>query len=997
MRHLGTPGIAMTIALSIAVAGTGLALADDGTITVHINQATALKKDNDAFLSEQQDFYVCGSLDYSPDAIAAPTISNRDAASWIPPGQMFKLVPGKNQRFFDFYFELWDNDQGCLGCGDDDDFDISPQNGPPPPLINGHLAPCTYLNTPTGGFPHLTYDVCTGSMFVNGVNGSSIIPIGSNAATLSGKNTTNGTFDNWATLGFDVVRQPSNWLPDDVAVESVEIVQSVYKASEAVVDKPTSLIVRISSTYPFDILAPVDGHMTDGITAVNDVQMVTIKGGSPTVPGETLVSLFDGTTAQPYRPQKSFLVGTGKVSGWANITYSESVSPNAPPQLMDCANLDNTGNATDLPLVHTQDLVTLYERFDYQEDDNLIALPALQSYHDREENFRLDSWPLASLNTSVGAAGLVRDHGSNLLCPFEPTCTLLHYNGVAAAMNVDRLVLTVRQNWFADNAFRHQFIGNNSIGLSLGPFAPRAVLAENGYFGNSTHELGHTYNLSQHACTNASPPFGPGCMDEYTYPVSDGAPFAAMGFDVAGTVYPSGIHQTTWRSLPLACPATPPQSRDICAPNLMDANSGSGYKQWLDTFTYQYLMDNTIPHSDPPVVNVTGYVELPNGQGDGSVPPLVTGALPFYALQFMGIQDFDPAPPSPMGETFVGTGPFRVRLVTPAGVSDYRFEPRFFDDPPNAGLLAGFSLNVPWDPTTTSIELIGPTDPRDTSCWNRFCAGDGVVLDARPVTPMPPTVSDLRAGRDATAPPTPPGNVPATPTIGPGHSAVVSWTALDPDSPELHATIILVKQGGPAGGSSAPVPVAFDITDGTLQILHDRLADDPGIYTGRILVSDGANTSETTNGALFNICNTSNGGIDICGNGIDDDCDGIVDDPLPPGPSSVELNPQPFPPGPAGFTWPADPNAQSYDVVYGDLILVRNSGGGFAGATLGCLAENTTSTSVAASSAPSPGQVFFFVARGTNCTGPGTYDSGDPGQVISRDAGINGSTASCRP
>jgi hypothetical protein len=191
--------------------------------------------------------------------------------------------------------------------------------------------------------------------------------------------------------------------------------------------------------------------------------------------------------------------------------------------------------------------------------------------------------------------------------------------------------------------------------------------------------------------------------------------------------------------------------------------------------------------------------------------------------------------------------------------------------------------------------------------------------------------------------------------------------------------------------------VAFDFTGGTFQIPQAQLADDPGVYTGRILVSDGGNTAEMTNGALFNICNYSNGGVELCGNGIDDDCDGIVDNALPPGPASVELNPQPQPPGGVVFTRLPNPNAQSWDVVYGDLGPVRSSGGNFSGATRGCLADDSTDTSVAASPVPSPGQVLFFAARGNNCAGPGTYDSGDPRQAGSRDAGINASTASCRP
>src|SRR5262245_65467365 len=70
--------------------------ADDGRIIVKIHEAVALKKNSDALGSEQQDFYVCSSLDQAPAFIAGPKISDRDHASWNPPGYLDKVVPGKN-------------------------------------------------------------------------------------------------------------------------------------------------------------------------------------------------------------------------------------------------------------------------------------------------------------------------------------------------------------------------------------------------------------------------------------------------------------------------------------------------------------------------------------------------------------------------------------------------------------------------------------------------------------------------------------------------------------------------------------------------------------------------------------------------------------------------------------------------------------------------------------------------------------------------------------
>jgi hypothetical protein len=970
------------------VLGAVPAWAVDGTVIVKINEALAYKHDNDDLLGPQQDFYAVCGIDAGPPLISAE-VGNHDHASWSPPLTLSKTVGGKNQRFFDLYFELWDNDDTSA----DEDFDISPQNGPPPP---NPLVPYRPF-IPTGGFPHVTYDVCTGDLSVVGVNGSNPIHVGNNAAELNGYGTTNGAPGNWAALRFEVERVPKNWLPDDVSIDMVEIVQSVYHASKAVVDKPAALHVVIASTYPFDISAPVHGEMTDGISTVTDTRTVTIKGGSEASPGITEVALFDGSTAQPFRPQKSFLIGTGKVSGFAQVIYNESISPNAPIQLQDCANNNNIGKATDLPLMHTNDLFTVYEPFDYEEDLSFVTSQQLQGMFSRDETLRQASWPLATLNSTQSFNQLWRDHGSQ--APFfEPLSTLLMENVAAAMAGIDRLVLSVRKGWFGQNAFRHQFTPSTAIGLSLGTVAPRAVLAEDGYFGVAAHELGHTYDLSKHTCTNQSPPFGPGCADEYTHPLSDGRPYEALGFDVTNTVYPSGVHMQSTSSFPnLQCPPPPAWGRDICAVNLMDLVSPDGYVNWLDTFTFQYLLENTIPHSDPFVVNVTGLVRLPAGQGDGSSAPAIQGVLPFFSYQFMGVQDVPDAPLSHSGEVFSGLGAFRIRLVASEGVRDYRFNPRFFANDPNPDLAAGFSINIPWDPMTIAIQLIGPSDGRRIECQNTYCPGDGLVLDQRAVSAFPPSAIDLRAGRDAMAPPTPPGATPAVPTIGPGHDAIVSWDAFDRDSPEIHASLILTTQDAAGGPSGPPTPMAVDISGGVFRIPHDRMAGAPGRYAGRLLVSDGVNTSELRSDALFNLCNFSNGGVELC-NGIDDNCDGTTDNAAAPGPVSVELNPQPFPPAPGiVLTWTVDPLAQTHDVVFGDAGVLRSTGGDYMRATLGCLADDFTGTTLASLPTPPVGRAYWFAVRGNNCAGPGTYDSGSPSQVGSRDPGINASPDACRP
>jgi N-acetylneuraminic acid mutarotase len=133
------------------------------------------------------------------------------------------------------------------------------------------------------------------------------------------------------------------------------------------------------------------------------------------------------------------------------------------------------------------------------------------------------------------------------------------------------------------------------------------------------------------------------------------------------------------------------------------------------------------------------------------------------------------------------------------------------------------------------------------------------------------------------------------------------------------------------------------------------------------------------------------GAFEIC-NGLDDDCDGSVDDTAVPGAVESDTLPDAM-----TVAWSAVAAARTYDVVYGDLGLLRASGGDFTAATQGCLASHTSATSANVGALPAVGSALWIVVRADNCAGAGTYDSGGPSQVGSRDAEIDASLLTCRP
>jgi hypothetical protein len=92
--------------------------------------------------------------------------------------------------------------------------------------------------------------------------------------------------------------------------------------------------------------------------------------------------------------------------------------------------------------------------------------------------------------------------------------------------------------------------------------------------------------------------------------------------------------------------------------------------------------------------------------------------------------------------------------------------------------------------------------------------------------------------------------------------------------------------------------------------------------------------------------------------------------------------------------WSELEGARGYDLVRGDLRRLRRTGGDFTEAEE-CVVDDFSFTAIPYEPEPPENEGWWFVVRGVNEFGNGTYDSVSESQVRSRDEEINASSHSC--
>lgn len=117
--------------------------------------------------------------------------------------------------------------------------------------------------------------------------------------------------------------------------------------------------------------------------------------------------------------------------------------------------------------------------------------------------------------------------------------------------------------------------------------------------------------------------------------------------------------------------------------------------------------------------------------------------------------------------------------------------------------------------------------------------------------------------------------------------------------------------------------------------------------------------------------------------------------PAPPAPSGVPSLSLEQWGGETYFYWSSVPYGTSYDLIQGDLKVLKSTRGDFRQATTACLGSGLSTMPYHESGIPPLGGGYWFLLRARNCGGPGSFDTGAASQSLSRDSGILSSGKSC--
>ncbi len=208
--------------------------------------------------------------------------------------------------------------------------------------------------------------------------------------------------------------------------------------------------------------------------------------------------------------------------------------------------------------------------------------------------------------------------------------------------------------------------------------------------------------------------------------------------------------------------------------------------------------------------------------------------------------------------------------------------------------------------------------------------------------------------------------------------ATDQWTAMSSGGPDARSQHSAVWTG------SLMLVWGGAVANGTPVNSGDTYAYDHGLDNDGDGFSECAGDCDDADPLSFT------GATERC-DGHDNDCDGLIDNSAGP------------PIGPVALSWTTKTTSRwnpvtgagGYDIVSGDIELLRAGAGDFEHSGVACLGDNVTALEMVDSGLPAAAGGFYYLARAMGCGSNGTYDSSGSTQQGSRDAGVDAAMATC--
>jgi len=480
--------------------------------------------------------------------------------------------------------QLWDDDDG-FGLADDQ-LDISRIGGV---TLDFKYAPrCNKV----------TDDLEAGEIPSCGSASSSLYCTGSERTIAGNGDAGDGRGEISFSVGPTNGESPLN---DDLYLSDLEIVQVTPNSAAMVHDKATMVRATLSNNYSIDLDVPVVANVFDELgTLYHDERTVS-------VPACTKVGV------DMFQPGWDVPAGTT----WG---FRPQAGPETPPAFLDarmvadpthaidtcgtdcntkCQVLNNASGKADIPVKRMKNLSVLFQPV-AQTDACTSDLSG--TFLDADANrlvatsYMRELIPAQTLSTS--------STGEILTLPDDDIFNIPHVSLAAAdflavlAEGFDRVVGVMKPGYFACH-----YIDDwaNAIGASLGDYGPRLVIAESSSAAVSsevvTHELAHTFGLSEATCPLDWPDSIFNCEDEYRWcPEGAGGDCSPLsGMKTLGFRLLTGENKDGWS----------------CLMGDSDTNGGVDPDDWLCSADYNQLLRRLKDEADPEVL----WVRMHFGRG----------------------------------------------------------------------------------------------------------------------------------------------------------------------------------------------------------------------------------------------------------------------------------------------------------------------------------------------------------------------------------------------